>query len=345
MLAPCPVCLPLQIGQAGCAGDISVPHQSLSLCAPAAGSDIPCARTPPGTASPTTPSPVSHWNGRELPRHLLPQWEKPLFIHPESPESHSPAPEPALGHRGTLSRARRDFTPKLMQPISSLCLQDNQSSGTGSTGLLKHQIPPFTPFQGAPNPPCPCWVPGSAQDVPLLCGLSRYGITHPSAAAGQGRAGLSTLVTSSPPGAGRSLAKEGGGTWPGLAAQAPQCPLPALSPEGGQVPALSSLPGFGQQCWQSGCRGLNAAPAGGHRAAAMATGFPAHGAHQHCLPTSVTSAGTSLEQSSPELRALEELTWGHQSKGKGLCHNSPIWKGSYESWQPLTWNSSLCSRL
>lgn len=327
MLAPCPVCLPLQIGQAGCAGDISVPHQSLSLCAPAAGSDIPCARTPPGTASPTTPSPVSHWNGRELPRHLLPQWEKPLFIHPESPESPSPAPEPALGHRGTLSRARRDFTPKLMQPISSLCLQDNQSSGTGSTRLLNPQIPPLHTFSGSPQPSLPMLgarqCPGRASalwfeqiwyNTSLSCSRARKGwAEYPGhlqpfwrwQELGQG---------------GRWHLAWAGSTGPSVSP-------PCIVPRGRAGPSSLQPPWLWPTVQAKWLQGFKCCPSWWSPSSSNGSSAKGRVSCQHCLPTSVTSAGTSLEQSSPELRASPQgpggAHMGSPEQGEGSLPQQP----------------------
>lgn len=301
------LCPLLPSGQAARAGDTSVPLQSLPLCAPAEGGDIPCARIPPLTASP--PISNNHPNtsltlaihtgngSRELPRNLLPRWEKPVFIHPpgpDSPESQAPAPHAALGHRGTLSRDRRDFTPKLMQPISSLCLQDNQSSGTVSTRLLKHQIPPCTPFQGAPKHPCPCWEPGSAQDVPLPRGVSRHGVTTGLSCSRARRSWAEAPW--SPPGAGSSLAKEADGTCLGWQHSlqgarplgAPRCTVPRG--RGGPSPLRPRL-ALASSAGTSGCRGLNAGPADGYQAAAMATECQGQGLLSDSLPVVLTSTG------------------------------------------------------
>lgn len=101
---------------------------------------------------------------------------------------------------------------------------------------------------------------------------------------------------------------------------------------------LAQLMATKQQQWQQSAKGrvcsLTACPLCSPALAAP-----------ECDPSWDIPGPSPSRRSEPALRALEELTRGDQSRGQVLCHNSPICKASYGSWQPLTWNSSLCSRL
>lgn len=249
-------------------------------CVPTERSNCPLPRTPPPAASPSlppavTPTPVSQRPSilaagplgapGHHPSTFAPQCEKPAPpcscpkgapCPATGPQGSAPAQHAALQHGGTLSRARRDFTPKLMHPISSLCLQrvrDHQHM------LVETSLQTYAHL-------CrdPAGIPThtSSWAVPRTCpsphALSKRGVTtRLGCSRGREELGSSILITSSLPAAGRGSLQ---GARPLAAALSSSLHCPRRE---GRSLAQSQAPlGFTQ---------FDAGPGDGHRAAAMWT--------------------------------------------------------------------------